>query len=138
MKICVHEAFLLNERTTFFYVRLKRLRFFNTRLLFLSQLGCNYIFVLKFNEVSFFYVNVNMYVFIIAAQHFELPHLSAYLNSMGTNFSHGANFATAGSPIRPAPCGLNGYSPFILDLQFNQFAIFKNKTQLIRQQGNII
>ncbi|KAI3982584.1 hypothetical protein MKX01_031323, partial [Papaver californicum] len=29
-----------------------------------------------------------------------LPHLSAYLGSIGTNFTHGANFATAASRIR--------------------------------------
>ncbi|CAL2231207.1 unnamed protein product [Prunus armeniaca] len=31
----------------------------------------------------------------------RLPHLSAFLDSVGSNFSHGANFATAGSTIRP-------------------------------------
>ncbi|KAK4274010.1 hypothetical protein QN277_017304 [Acacia crassicarpa] len=71
------------------------------------------------------------------AQNFELPYLSAYLDSLGTNFSHGANFATAGSTIKPPPCGLAGYSPFFLDLQFNQFAEFKNRSQFIKHQGGI-
>ncbi|KAK9681866.1 hypothetical protein RND81_10G033100 [Saponaria officinalis] len=34
---------------------------------------------------------------IYAAESLGLPYLSAYLNSVGSNFSHGANFATAGS-----------------------------------------
>ncbi|URE06346.1 GDSL-like Lipase/Acylhydrolase [Musa troglodytarum] len=34
------------------------------------------------------------------AQDLGLPLLNAYLDSVGTNFSHGANFATAGSTIR--------------------------------------
>ncbi|XP_054788570.1 esterase-like [Prosopis cineraria] len=70
------------------------------------------------------------------AQNFGLPHLSAYLNSLGVNFTHGANFATAGSSIKPPPCG-DQFSPFFLDLQFNQFTEFKNKTQFIRRQGGI-
>uniref|UniRef100_A0A2N9FU00 Uncharacterized protein n=1 Tax=Fagus sylvatica TaxID=28930 RepID=A0A2N9FU00_FAGSY len=34
------------------------------------------------------------------AKRLRLPYLSAYLNSIGTNFKHGANFATGGSTIR--------------------------------------
>ncbi|CAL5387591.1 unnamed protein product [Camellia sinensis] len=41
------------------------------------------------------------------AETLGVPYLSAYLDSIGTNFSHGANFATGGSSIRPG-----GYSPF--------------------------
>ncbi|KAL0807111.1 hypothetical protein Bca101_099603 [Brassica carinata] len=33
------------------------------------------------------------------AESLGLPYLSAFLDSVGSNFSHGANFATAGSPI---------------------------------------
>ncbi|CAL5420810.1 unnamed protein product [Camellia sinensis] len=41
------------------------------------------------------------------AETLGVPYLSAYLDSIGTNFSHDANFATGGSSIRPG-----GYSPF--------------------------
>ncbi|KAF2292289.1 hypothetical protein GH714_018486 [Hevea brasiliensis] len=34
------------------------------------------------------------------AERLKLPYLSAYLNSIGTNYRHGANFATGGSTIR--------------------------------------
>nr|XP_012570621.1 uncharacterized protein LOC101514585 [Cicer arietinum] len=73
------------------------------------------------------------------AESFGLPYLSAYLDSLGTNFSHGANFATAGSTIRPPPSIIpqGGYSPFYLDVQYTQFKDFKPRTQFIRQQGGI-
>ncbi|OMP06341.1 No apical meristem (NAM) protein [Corchorus capsularis] len=38
------------------------------------------------------------------AERLGLPYLSAYLDSTGTNFRHGANFATGGSCIQP-DCG---------------------------------
>ncbi|PKI79142.1 hypothetical protein CRG98_000434 [Punica granatum] len=34
------------------------------------------------------------------AEHLGLPHLSAYLDSLGTSYQHGANFATGGATIR--------------------------------------
>ncbi|XP_059433933.1 esterase-like [Corylus avellana] len=68
-----------------------------------------------------------------------LPYLSAYLDSLGTNFKHGANFATAASTIRlPAqiiPGG--GFSPFYLNIQYSQFVQFKSKSQTIREKGGI-
>ncbi|KAH9691179.1 GDSL esterase/lipase [Citrus sinensis] len=73
------------------------------------------------------------------AQSFDLPYISAYLNSLGTNFSHGANFATAAStirlPTRIIPGG--GFSPFYLDVQLQQFSQFKNRSQIIRNRGGI-
>ncbi|KAG8633109.1 esterase-like isoform X1 [Manihot esculenta] len=73
------------------------------------------------------------------AQSLNHPYLSAYLNSMGTNFSHGANFAAGGSTIRiPTsiiPHGIS--SPFSLDVQLLQFLQFKLKSQLIRKQGGV-
>ncbi|XP_059639802.1 GDSL esterase/lipase At3g27950 [Cornus florida] len=57
------------------------------------------------------------------AENLGLPYLSAYLDSIGTNFRHGANFATGGSSIRPG-----GYSPFHLDYQISQFIQFKSRT----------
>ncbi|KAJ9166652.1 hypothetical protein P3X46_021766 [Hevea brasiliensis] len=67
------------------------------------------------------------------------PYMSAYLDSMGTNFSRGANFAAAGSTIRIPfsiiPHGIS--SPFSLDVQFLQFLQFKLKSQMIRKQGGV-
>ncbi|KAM5564204.1 hypothetical protein ABKV19_018696 [Rosa sericea] len=67
------------------------------------------------------------------------PYLSAYLDSLGTNFSHGANFATAASTIRLPdlilPAG--GFSPFYLDIQYVQFLQLKSRSQLIRHRGGI-
>lgn len=64
------------------------------------------------------------------AEHLELPYLSAYLNSIGANFRHGANFATGGSTIRRQNESVfeNGVSPFSLDIQIVQFHQFKNRT----------
>ncbi|XP_059430536.1 esterase-like [Corylus avellana] len=74
------------------------------------------------------------------ASSFGLPFLSAYLDSLGTNFRHGANFATAGSTIRlPATIfpAAGGYSPFYLDVQYIEFVQFKIRSQIIRQKGGI-
>ncbi|GAY41786.1 hypothetical protein CUMW_062130 [Citrus unshiu] len=76
------------------------------------------------------------------AESFGLPYLSAYLDSVGTNFSHGANLATGGSTIRvpdrilPTNEGF-GFSPFYLDIQLSQFMLFKSRSQMIRQRGGI-
>ncbi|KAE9605854.1 putative alpha-L-fucosidase [Lupinus albus] len=77
------------------------------------------------------------------AQNFGLPYVSAYLDSLGTNFSHGANFATAGSTIKPPstyPVSFTTsvrFSPFYLDVQYSQFKSFIPKTKFIRKQGGI-
>lgn len=69
----------------------------------------------------------------------DLPYLSAYLNSLGTNFTHGANFATSSSTITlPTSIMPNGeYSPFYLGVQYEQFLQFKARSQLIREGGGI-
>ncbi|KAK1295052.1 GDSL esterase/lipase [Acorus calamus] len=73
------------------------------------------------------------------AEGLGLPYLSAYLDSLGTNFSHGVNFATAGSTIRPQnlPFATTGLSPFSLDIQLTQFAQFKSRSQLVAKQGGV-
>ena len=58
-----------------------------------------------------------------AAEKLKVPYLSAYLDSVGTSFRYGANFATGGSSIRPG-----GYSPFHLAVQVSQFIQFKSRT----------
>nr|XP_043610694.1 alpha-L-fucosidase 3-like [Erigeron canadensis] len=68
------------------------------------------------------------------AQSFGLPYLSAYLDALGSNFTHGANFATAGSTIRPQNTTLHqsGFSPFSLNVQWYQFNDFHHRVQTFR------
>ncbi|XP_030953967.1 GDSL esterase/lipase At3g27950-like [Quercus lobata] len=63
------------------------------------------------------------------ANELKLLYLSAYLDSLGTNFRHGANFATGGSSIRPG-----GYGPFHLGIQTSQFIQFKSRTTALYNQ----
>ncbi|XVE92319.1 hypothetical protein REPUB_Repub01dG0086500 [Reevesia pubescens] len=71
------------------------------------------------------------------AESFGLPYLSAYLDSVGSNFSHGANFATAGSTIRPQNTtrSQSGVSPISLDVQLVQFSDFHRRSQIFNKQG---
>ncbi|KAI3939849.1 hypothetical protein MKW98_029625 [Papaver atlanticum] len=73
------------------------------------------------------------------AEKFGFPYLSAYLDSIGANFSHGANFATAGSTIRKlnnsVPQG--GLSPISLNIQKNEYVQFTTRTQTLRSQGGV-
>ena len=73
-----------------------------------------------------------------AAEHLRLPYLSAYLNSLGTNYQHGANFATGGSTIRRQNETIfeYGISPFSLDIQIVQFLQFKARTFDLYNQGH--
>ncbi|XP_021890349.1 GDSL esterase/lipase At5g14450 [Carica papaya] len=71
------------------------------------------------------------------AEQLGLPYLSAYLNSLGVNFRHGANFATGGSTIRRQNETIfeYGISPFSLDMQIVQFNQFKARTAEIYRDG---
>nr|GMD19484.1 GDSL esterase/lipase At3g26430-like [Ipomoea batatas] len=71
------------------------------------------------------------------AERLGLPHVSAFLDALGSNFTHGANFATAGSTVRPQNTTLHqsGFSPFSLNVQFYQFNDFHRRSQLIRRRG---
>lgn len=73
-----------------------------------------------------------------SAQSFGFPFLSAYLDAIGSNFTHGANFATAGSTIRPQNTTFRqyGYSPISLDVQFNEFYEFRRRSQVGRARGD--
>uniref|UniRef100_A0A7C8ZMS3 Alpha-L-fucosidase n=1 Tax=Opuntia streptacantha TaxID=393608 RepID=A0A7C8ZMS3_OPUST len=73
------------------------------------------------------------------AESLGLPHVSAYLDSVGTNFSHGANFATAGSTVRPPNFTISqfGVSPVSLDVQFVQFSEFLTRSQIVRKRGGV-
>eukprot|EP01018_Ginkgo_biloba_P002407 Gb_11296 [translate_table: standard] len=52
-----------------------------------------------------------------------LPFLSPYLQSVGSNFAHGANFAAAGATVRETTF----IAPISLTVQVDQFKIFKQK-----------
>jgi hypothetical protein len=58
-----------------------------------------------------------------------LPLLSPYLQSVGSDFRHGANFATlASTVVQPnTSLFLTGISPFYLGVQVNQMKQFRNK-----------
>ncbi|XP_059447987.1 GDSL esterase/lipase At3g26430-like [Corylus avellana] len=73
------------------------------------------------------------------AESLGLPYLSAYLDSVGSNFGHGANFATAGSTIRPQNTTMSqsGYSPISLDVQFVQFSDFHRRSQIFNKKGDV-
>ncbi|KAK3012812.1 hypothetical protein RJ639_010404, partial [Escallonia herrerae] len=66
-----------------------------------------------------------------------LPYLSAYLNSVGADFRHGANFATGGSTLRRPNETIfeYGISPFYLDIQTVQFDQFKARTSDLYNQA---
>ncbi|XVF16318.1 hypothetical protein REPUB_Repub10bG0020900 [Reevesia pubescens] len=71
------------------------------------------------------------------AEHLGLPYLSPYLDSIGTSFRHGANFAIGGATIRPQneSMSLNGIPPFSLDTQIIQFDNFKARTGYFYNQA---
>uniref|UniRef100_A0A5B7BHY8 Putative Esterase isoform 2 n=1 Tax=Davidia involucrata TaxID=16924 RepID=A0A5B7BHY8_DAVIN len=71
------------------------------------------------------------------AEHLKLPYLSAYLDSIGTKFKHGANFATGGSTIRRQNESWfeNGVSPFPLDIQIEHYDQFKARTSYLYNQA---
>lgn len=61
----------------------------------------------------------------VAAQGLNLPFLSPYLEGIMSNFHHGANFAAQGA----IACADKRYTgtPFVLDVQVNQFKSFRSK-----------
>ncbi|KAE8730183.1 Esterase [Hibiscus syriacus] len=73
------------------------------------------------------------------AESLGLPYLCAFLDSVGTNFSHGANFATAASTVRPQNITLNqgGFSPISLNVQFYEFNDFHKRSQVVRKRGGV-
>ncbi|PKU84091.1 Esterase [Dendrobium catenatum] len=71
------------------------------------------------------------------AKSFGHPFLSSYLDSLGTNYSHGVNLATAASTIIDQNISLSqgGYSPFFLAVQVMQFSQFIPRSQLVAKRG---
>ncbi|KAF8378213.1 hypothetical protein HHK36_029552 [Tetracentron sinense] len=96
------------------------------------------------NGESYFHTPAGRYsdgrlVIDFIAESLGLPYLSAYLDSVGSNFTHGANFATAGSTIRPQNTTLSqsGFSPFSLNVQFYQYNDFHQRSQKVRGPGGV-
>ncbi|KAL5988070.1 Alpha-L-fucosidase 3 [Asimina triloba] len=73
------------------------------------------------------------------AEAIGLPYINAYLDSVGTNFSHGANFATAGSCIRAQNTTLfeAGFSPISLDVQQWEFDQFMTRSQAAAKKSSV-
>lgn len=67
-------------------------------------------------------------------------YLSAYLDSIKANYTHGANFATGGATIKRVNESwfANGVSPFSLDVQVEHFNQFKDKTTYLYNQGKFL
>ncbi|CAJ2669668.1 unnamed protein product [Trifolium pratense] len=70
-------------------------------------------------------------------KHLGLPFLSAYINSIGTTYRHGANFAAGSSTImRQNKTIFEGGTPFTVDIQIVQFSNFKSRTGKFFTQEN--
>lgn len=78
-------------------------------------------------------------MYVPPAENLGLPYLNAFLDSIGSNFSHGANFATAGSTIRRQNTTIwqSGYSPISLDVQHIQYSDFLTRSQNVRAKGTL-
>ena len=74
---------------------------------------------------------------LFAAQALGLPFLSPYLQSIGSDFRHGANFATLASTVLLPDTSLfvTGISPFSLVIQLNQMRHFKAKVDEVHSKG---
>ncbi|KAL9304064.1 hypothetical protein ACSQ67_021327 [Phaseolus vulgaris] len=73
------------------------------------------------------------------AEGLGLAHLSPYLESIGSDYSHGANFASSASTVIPpiASFFLSGLSPFSLSIQLSQIKQFKARVDELHQTGTI-
>jgi len=77
------------------------------------------------------------YIYIYnAAKHLGLQYLSAYMDSVGSSYEEGANFAAASSTIRRQNrTFFDGGSPFSLEIQVAQFIQFKTRTARLYNKG---
>lgn len=105
----------------------------------------------QFNKICFIHCNMRnhsisstvlildkLYVaFHWAAQSLGLPFLSPYLQSIGSDYRHGANYATLASTVLLPNTSLfvTGISPFSLAIQLNQMKQFKTKVNEVHEQG---
>ncbi|PKI76608.1 hypothetical protein CRG98_002917 [Punica granatum] len=74
------------------------------------------------------------------AQALGLPFLSPYLQSIGSDYHHGANFATLASTVLIPNTSLfvSGLSPFALPIQVNQMKEFKSRVEEFNSSGSSI
>lgn len=75
---------------------------------------------------------------LFAAQALGLPFLSPYLQSIGSDYKHGVNFATSASTVilPTTSVFVSGISPFSLTIQLNQMKQFKAKVDEQKSGGN--
>ncbi|MQL75154.1 hypothetical protein Taro_007525 [Colocasia esculenta] len=71
------------------------------------------------------------------AQAIGIPFLSPYLQSIGSNYKHGANYATAASTVLLPNTSVfvSGISPFSLAIQLNQMKQFKVRALELSPKG---
>ncbi|GLU21707.1 hypothetical protein SLE2022_378320 [Rubroshorea leprosula] len=89
-----------------------------------------------FHKQSGRYCNGKLVLDFIAEK-LKLPYLSAYLDSIGTSFRHGANFAIGGSTIQPLDTRVfnQGFNPISLDIQILQFEQLRERTNELYREG---
>ncbi|KAJ4798164.1 GDSL esterase/lipase [Rhynchospora pubera] len=73
----------------------------------------------------------------LLAQALGLPFVSPYLQSIGSDFRHGANFATLASTVLLPQTSLfvSGISPFSLGIQLNQMKELQARSLSLNQSG---
>lgn len=83
----------------------------------------NHSFICMCYEPGPMILNVELFL----AESLGVPFLSPYLQSIGSDFRHGANFATLASTVLLPNTSLfvSGISPFSLAIQLNQMKQFK-------------
>ncbi|KAG8363282.1 hypothetical protein BUALT_Bualt19G0005900 [Buddleja alternifolia] len=93
-----------------------------------------------FNRPTGRYSDGRLYIDFLA-QALGLPFLSPYLQSIGSDYKHGVNFATSASPVLQPNTSLFtttsdlNISPFYLAVQVHQFMHFKAKVVEFKSQG---
>lgn len=91
--------------------------------------------------IDYLLININLsfhfFCFVFEAEELGIPYLSPYLDSIGSNYKHGANFATGGATIqRPNESWTaNGISPFSLDIQIEHFTQFRDRSAYAYNQA---
>lgn len=81
-----------------------------------------------FSGITLVYPNLTS---LYLGEGLKMSYLSHYLESSGSNFSHGVNFAVVGAAV-----DLPG-NPFPLSTQVLQFLHFKNRTRELMTEGTV-